>query len=196
MADSWLWGAGGAVTVLGIYTAVQFRPQKDGSHLQTEDRPLHVEEEALADISWIWTGHKTEIDFRDLARIWRRTPEVKEIPLPAPTYVHPDIQQFHTNWLGLPTMSREKREILEAILEILDRDGDCPSVVDKTRTEPDASYDGNVFAQLATITLRQHSLAVGREMARSMKHPVMIPDALVAGLGHDLGKIPANLATL
>lgn len=184
------------VTIVGIgcclgligYAAMQFRQTPKGKK---------GERRRLGEIAWLWTGRKqTVVDFRDLARIWRITPEVKNEPQPAPEYTHPEIREFHAKWLSLPTVKGEKKLVIENILSILDQKGDCPSVVQKNPNEAEKKYDKDVFALLAQVPLWQHSLAVAANLAGSMKQAVMIPDALIAGLGHDLGKIPSYQAAL
>jgi len=90
----------------------------------------------------------------------------------------------------------EKRLVIESILSILDQKGNCPSVVQKNQNEAERNYDKDVFALLSQVPLWQHSLTVAANLAGGMKQAVMIPDALIAGLGHDLGKIPSYQAAL
>ncbi len=175
---------GGACFVLVVYAGLQLLPQR--SQGTKKERRL------LGEIAWLWTGKTDDVvDFRDIARIWRITPEVREEPLPPPEYTREEIRQFHSRWVTLPTVKNEKKQIIENILSILDHKGACPSVVQRNKNEAENKYDKDVFEQLAQVPLWQHSLSVASNLADSMKQAVMIPDALLAGLGHDLGKIPA-----
>jgi len=175
---------GGVCLVLVVYAGLQLLPQRSQGTMK--------ERRLLGEIAWLWTGKSDDVvDFRDIARIWRITPEVREEPPPPPEYVKKEIRQFYSRWVTLPTVKGEKKQIIENILSTLDHKGDCPSVVQRNKDEAENKYDKDVFEQLAQVPLWQHSLSVASHLADSMKQAVMIPDALLAGLGHDLGKIPA-----
>jgi len=191
--DSLTLAVGGLATALGVYAFAQLRPSKRDSGDSDKTRQ---EEQTLANISSLWTGKETELDFRDIARIWRITPEAKAEPKSPPAYSHPEIQEFHSKWASHPVVKEGKKEVIEAILAILDREGDCPSVVQKNSSETERKYDPNVFDRLATIPLWRHSLEVATQLAGAMNQAMLIPDALIAGLGHDFGKIPAYQDTL
>lgn len=175
-------GCGGCL-VLIVYAGLQLLPQR--SQGSKKERRL------LGEIAWLWTAKVDVVDFREIAQIWRITPEVREEPPPPPEYTREEIRQFHSRWVTLPTVKGEKKQIIENILSILNHKGDCPSVVQRNKDEAENKYDKDVFEQLAQVPLWQHSLSVAGHLADSMKQAVMIPDALLAGLGHDLGKIPA-----
>jgi hypothetical protein len=191
--DSLTWAVGGLAAALGVYAVAQLRFSKSDSEDSDNARQ---EEQTLANISSLWTGKETELDFRDIARIWRTTPEAKAEPKPPPAYRHPEIQEFHSKWASHPVVKEEKKEVIEEILAILDREGDCPSVVQKNSSETERKYDPNVFDRLAAIPLWRHSLAVATQLAGAMNQAMLIPDALITGLGHDLGKIPSYQDTL
>ncbi|ORJ61307.1 HD domain-containing protein [Geothermobacter hydrogeniphilus] len=188
LSDLILLIGGGACLVLILYAAAQLLPQRS--------RGKKGERRLLGEIAWLWTGKGDVVDFREIARIWRITPEVRNEPQPPPEYAREEIRQFHARWLTLPTVQGEKRQVIEGILSILDSQGNCPSVVQRNKNEAEAKYDKDVFALLAKVPLWQHSLAVAGHLAGGMKQAVMVPDALIAGLGHDLGKIPAYQDTL
>lgn len=186
--DVLTWGAGGLAVALAAYAAAQLRSAKDRIG---DDDNLHSEEQTLAEVARLWTGNETELDFRDIARLWRTTPEARAEPKPPPTYRHPEIREFHAQWVTHPVVKEEKKAIIEGILAILDREGDCPSVVRKNSSEAEKKYDQTVYDRLATIPLWRHSLDVAGHLAGAMTQAMLIPDALISGLGHDLGKIPA-----
>lgn len=147
------------------------------------------ERKTLADVSRIWVGNKEVLDFVEIARIWRITPETREAQS-APEYQREEIAAFHAKWVQRPVVKGEKKAVIEGILSILDQHGDCPSVVKRNGNEDEKKYDSNVFAKLGTVPLWRHSLDVAGNLAGRMKQAIMIPDALITGLGHDLGKIP------
>lgn len=148
------------------------------------------EKKTLADVSRIWVGKKEVLDFREIARIWRITPVTGQAESP-PDYRHPEIAAFHARWVRRPVVKGEKKSVIEGILSLLDQHGDCPSVVQRNGNEAEKKYDPSVFDKLATVPLWRHSLEVAGNLAGKMKQTIMLPDALIAGLGHDLGKIPS-----
>lgn len=80
-----------------------------------------------------------------------------------------------------------------SILEILDREGDCPSVVSQDRYKD--YYPSQFFEILKKVTLRAHSVNVARQMLKLLKkeyldYENLIPKALIVSFGHDLGKSP------
>ena len=153
------------------------------------------EEKTLADISRMWTGKREVLDFREIAKIWRNTPETgKEQAVPE--YHRKEILAFHREWVQRSVVKGEKKAVIENILSLLDQHGDCPSVVQRNDKEAEKKYDRSVFDKLATVPLWRHSLDVAGNLARRMRQPIMLPDALIAGLGHDLGKIPGYQDTL
>lgn len=148
------------------------------------------EKKTLADVSSIWVGKKEILDFREIARIWRITPETREVQA-TPEYHRKEVAEFHAKWVQRPVVKSEKKAVIEGILSILDQHGDCPSVVQRNHSEAEKKYDRSVFDKLATVPLWRHSLDVAGNLAGRMKQAIMLPDALIAGLGHDLGKIPS-----
>lgn len=179
------WSAVGVAALLAAYALAQFRPGKK------RPAPQREEERTLAEVSRLWTGEVPEVDFKEIARIWRTTPEARAEPKPPPVFRHPEVQAFHARWLAHPVVKEVKREIIEALLVLLDREGDCPSVARKNAAEAEKRLDPNVFDRLAAIPLWRHSLEVAERLAASVNQAMLIPDALIAGLAHDLGKIPA-----
>ena len=175
--DTLTWGAGGLAVALAAYAVAQLRPKKDQAGA---DGKFPSEEQTLAEVARLWTGKETELDFREIARIWRTTPEARAEPKPPPTYRHPEIRQFHAQWVAHPVVKEEKKAVIEGILAILDREGDCPSVVRKNGSEAEKKYDQNVFDRLATIPLWRHSLDVAAHLAGAMTQAMLLPDALIA----------------
>lgn len=82
---------------------------------------------------------------------------------------------------------------IDSLLELLDRYGDCPSVV---KHDADREYQQvkNVYDLLSRITLLEHSLNVACEMVRNFRAntrdlEMILGKILVTSLGHDIGKI-------
>jgi hypothetical protein len=85
-------------------------------------------------------------------------------------------------------------EGIKRIVEILERYGDCPSIVD-TIADSEKKVASRVGDILSKVTLRDHTFNVVRIALRILKDtyhdPVgYVPAAIIAALGHDLGKIP------
>jgi len=86
-------------------------------------------------------------------------------------------------------------ELVYKLLELLDKHGDCPSVVLKQDSEGKALNPG-VVNHLTKVTLKQHTVHVVRfvldELKKVYQEPeIHIPRAVVMALAHDIGKIPA-----
>jgi len=94
--------------------------------------------------------------------------------------------------------SRGFLEPLNQILSILDRYGNCPSIVQKDRKSlqrVNNEIDSNGFGALSKISLLEHSLNTAAILIEDRKtgnidYKEMMGVMLIAGLGHDLGKIP------
>jgi hypothetical protein len=87
---------------------------------------------------------------------------------------------------------------VQEILTILDKEGDCPSVIDREYGATDPLIR-NYFTELAAVTLREHSLNVARESLHLLKqghsdYQMLLGRTLIAALGHDLGKLPSAQA--
>ena len=103
----------------------------------------------------------------------------------------PDLNAFYIeNIRDKAGFSPQVRQVAEGILETLDREGDCPSVVN-SHGEIEASLETGVYNRLARVTLREHALDTAKAMLRLVDPGPITPMAIIAALGHDLGKIPA-----
>ena len=82
---------------------------------------------------------------------------------------------------------------IRALLDLLDRYGDCPSVV---KVDGDTEYQQirNSYDLLSQISLLDHSLNVAEQMVQAVlkaRDPELLTGKImVAALGHDIGKIP------
>ena len=84
------------------------------------------------------------------------------------------------------------------ILRLLDREGQCPSVVD-VQGDVEAAWEQNTYQILAKTTLLDHSLNVAEQVVKLLSdHQAwhVIPDTMVAALGHDLGKLKSARGSL
>jgi len=152
------------------------------------------EKRRLDEICHIWEGDR--IPLAKLAVIWRdiedNQPEVKR---PKPKFTHPEIDAFFTRYVDQPIVKGRRRLVVEKLLIKLDLEGDCPSVVGRglaNKDEKETKYPKNSYDYLAKISLWKHSLNVAKQLISKLAYKVMIPDALIMALGHDIGKIPAQ----
>ena len=85
----------------------------------------------------------------------------------------------------------EHKTVCGRILQLLDREGGCPSVVD-LKNDVEGNWDENTFQLLGRTTLLDHSINVAEQVAQLLSDADdwhIIPDTMVAALGHDLGKL-------
>lgn len=148
------------------------------------------ERKNLSDASELWT--EKVLPLAKACVLWVEDEQEKK-PIPRPPFTRAEITDF---WIEIieprKTVSGTKRSVIAAILKMLDQDGDCASVV-RNPKHPDAEnkYSEDVFSLLATIPLWKHSLDVARAMVQRIGTETLAADAIICGLGHDLGKIPA-----
>jgi hypothetical protein len=185
--------AGGAASLLYVARIV-----RSGKSEVTPDQPRMT---TLAELSSIWTRDEDMeiIDLSELSKNWRNESPVPEAhpERPEPMYRHPEIKQFHKEMVeGKPFMIQNIRACIEELLELLDDEGDCPSVVKRNRKEAETGLASNVFDILAIIPLYRHSLNVAREIATLCTQRVVVPKAVIAALAHDLGKLPSYQESL
>ena len=153
---------------------------------------------ALEALSSIWARHKnTEISLEQLAGLWRnRTFRLAPSAAADPVFTHPDIQEFYDRYVKESIFSAAPPgDVIREVLLILDREGDCPSVVSDKSGE--GTLEKNTYDMLAGVPLYRHSLDVAEELIKAFKgSEAMLPTVLVTSLGHDIGKLPSYRKTL
>jgi CRISPR/Cas system-associated endonuclease Cas3-HD len=97
-------------------------------------------------------------------------------------YIRPNIVLFEEGKLF---------PVVNELINILTEDGICPSIVVN-----DHIFSNRVAKDLAKITLQQHSLNVAEKLIEMMDNYLKgieardtVPTAIIAALGHDIGKI-------
>ncbi len=101
-----------------------------------------------------------------------------------------ELEAFYAKHIrDMTVIPQQARKVIEGILEIMDREGGCPSVV-KAHGEAESLLEENAYSLLASVTLSRHTLNTAEEMLRLIDPGPMTPMAVIAALGHDLGKIP------
>ncbi len=157
-------------------------------------KPVHTI--GLAELSTLWTKNANQtkvIHISQLSPLWR---EISPVEAPGNEgFSHLRIREFAgklNNWPLFTNFPRQRSLCLQ-LLALLDREGECSSVV-KVNSDIESTWDKQTFTLLGQTSLRDHSLNVA-EMAiellvKAGAHHV-IPDTLVAALAHDLGKLPS-----
>ena len=182
-----------AVVLAGLAGAVLLRSR--------ESRPPDTREIALGELAACWTRspvHRT-VHIADLVHLWRdeRLAHVAVETLPV---AHPRAAAFLRQideWPFFRTCP-EQGAVCRQLVQLLDREGDCPSVVD-VRGDVEAAWEANIYRLLARTTLLDHSLDVADQVVCLLADNQawhVIPDTLVAALAHDLGKLPSARGTL
>jgi len=147
----------------------------------------------------IWRGReKIEVALESLARIWKTYEEVegeKGEDFLVLNFKNDDVLEFYVNYLrGKRWMSGVVRDVVLELLRLLDEKGSVSSVV-KRKGEA-YELDENSYALLSRVSLREHSLNVARLVLEGGVSGLYEPQAVVAALAHDLGKIPEFHASL
>lgn len=182
-----------AVVLAGLAGAVLLRSK--------ESRPPDTREIALGELAACWTQSpvRRTVHIADLVHLWReeRLARVEVEPL---AVAHPRAAAFLRQideWPFFRTC-HEQGAVCRQLVQLLDREGDCPSVVD-VRGDVEAAWEANTYRLLAQTTLLDHSLDVADQVVRLLADNQawhVIPDTLVAALAHDLGKLPSARGTL
>ncbi len=163
--------------------------REDSSEPTNEPCQEKVERRTLKQLSCDWIG---VIDFMEIAKIWREPESKKETPFPRPTFGHGEIDQFYSDMVERRyALKGARRSVVVKLLEILDKEGDCPSVVRMNPLEAEGKFPDDTFSMLATIPLYRHTLQVARKCASKIDQEIMLPDVLIVSLAHDIGKIPS-----
>lgn len=147
----------------------------------------------LRDLSILWTKDTTKtIHISELSPLWRED-QVENKFLATEQLRHPraiELVNKMDQWAFFEKFPNQKSVCMQ-ILRLLDQEGDCSSVVN-VQGDVEGTWDENTYRILGQTTLLDHSINVAEQVvdllaAQSAWH--VIPDALIAALGHDLGKL-------
>ena len=170
-----------------------------------EQEPSFLEQMTLSALSQRWVRPKTSTRIEgvkhisELAHLWRNEQVIAE-GIEKFELVHPRSRSFASQlrtWSFFNQAPGQRAVCLE-IVRLLDRDGQCPSVVD-VQGDVEAAWEQNTYQILAKTTLLDHSLNVAHQVVKLLsdnKAWHVIPDTLVAALGHDLGKLSSQRGSL
>jgi len=187
-ADAYLWITGTGLAMTGGACLWLFLGNKK------EEKPTVTaqgpERKLLSEASDLWT--EKVLPLSKASVLWVEEKQEKKA-VPRPNFAKAEITDF---WCDIVEAHKSiigaRKSAIAAILKMLDKEGDCPSVV-RNPKHPDAEnkFSEDVFSLLATIPLWKHTLDVARAMAQRVGTETLVADAVISGLGHDLGKIPA-----
>ncbi|MFH2122774.1 MAG: HD domain-containing protein [Pseudomonadota bacterium] len=138
---------------------------------------------------WLKRG---EVHIAELAPIWRE--EKVQVTTDKPCeFENRRIQAFYAEHVQKLRNASQQQLVCRNLLSLLDREGQCPSVVNAS-DDVEASWDSNTYTLLGKTNLLDHSLNVALQIIRLLQESNadhIVPDALVAALAHDLGKLPS-----
>lgn len=186
-----------SIPMLG-YSLVQLLP-KPGKEREVH-REVALEELAKRTVGWAAaSGDKRTIDILDLVKYWREPQDVLSEGYTLQVR-HKKVREFfnecvlHAYWFQDRNKLPHKAVIIQ-ILELLDSYHTAPSVMRNTavETDTDRSWDKKSFSVLSEVTLLEHSInacELGIAHLITTKQQHRIPDAMIALLAHDIGKLP------
>ena len=189
---------GGALVLVGVAGVLVLRGEE-------QDAPSFLEQMTLSTLSQRWVRPKsfTRIEgvkhISELAHLWRNERLIAE-GIEKSELVQPRSRSFASQlrtWSFFKQAPGQLAVCLE-IVRLLDREGQCPSVVD-VQGDVEAAWEQNTYQILAKTTLLDHSLNVAEQVVKLLSdHQAwhVIPDTMVAALGHDLGKIKSARGSL
>lgn len=153
-------------------------------------------ETTLEEISPLWTTpHQGVYKFSEISLIWRPREEDPVTPYVPPVFKNPKIKNFWQEVIEDRSIfdKTNTKKLIRDLLHILDKEGDCPSVVDKNRHDSNVNYKQHkmTFEILQKVSLVDHSLRVARLAAAEGIEAVLKPKAIITALAHDIGKIPS-----
>lgn len=152
----------------------------------------------LKELSRLWAKAREtgEIRIDDLAPIWREEKKSGTKNRKSYSFKNQKIADFFNTYIDQAPCFRKaplKKEVCYQILLLLEKEGGCPSVVNAA-DDVETSWDSNTYTLLGKTSLLDHTLNVALEAIKLLHKDDanhVIPDTLVAALGHDLGKIPS-----
>lgn len=166
--------------------------------IQKIERVISLEQ--LSDLWMKKNSNAIEIPLEVLTPIWR---EVEEEGGEEADIVlrHDRARKFWSRISKHFTRFPIHKQVCAHLMTILDKDGDCPSVVNKKSfvNDIESSWDSNSYSMLGMTKLIDHSINVAEhviDLLTDIEAQHVIPDGIVAALAHDIGKIPSLQAHL
>ncbi len=140
---------------------------------------------------WVKEGNK-EVHISELSPLWReiRHREEKNVSFDFEDIRAAALMEKIDHW-GWFKKFPLQRNVCGQILSLLEKENDCPSVVN-IQGDVEGGWDENTFQILSRTTLLHHSINVAEQVVQLLSENEawhVIPDTMVAALGHDLGKL-------
>ncbi|BHH83451.1 HD domain-containing protein [Desulforhopalus sp. 52FAK] len=152
----------------------------------------------LSKLAGIWAESKQtgQIHIKNIAPLWRKSTITEEERSEYLFKYSNTREWFQENISDQPWFNQAEAhtEICYQLLRMLESEDPCPSVVNPSN-DVEASWDTNTYNMLGRTSLLDHSLHVAEQtidllIAAEAHH--VIPDTMIAALGHDIGKLPTN----
>ena len=144
----------------------------------------------LEELSNLWLGEEVEIS--EASHLWREQRRQKTSLGPRPSFQHAEIDQFFSEMIEQRLyINGVRRDLIVWLLTLLDKEGDCPSVVRKHKDEAERIYSDDSYAMLETLPLYRHTLTVARNFIAKADQEALLADMILIALAHDIGKIPS-----
>ncbi len=162
-------------------------PEEEKTPAREDKKPITLKEEAKPSSPPPKTP-KIKPPEEEL-QLEKRSPYVKKI-----------LKEFYIPYRHSFDTQRATEGLL-LLVEFLDQEGDCPSIVRNSK-EPEERLLNKLASPFQKVSLKEHSLNVAREIVKlinpgltpesqnSFSEP-LIPEGVIIALGHDLGKIPS-----
>ncbi len=166
--------------------------------LLQKNKEVVRQEIALKNLSALWAKGRAsgELHISELAPIWRDEKNLAEFAGTKYLFKNIRVADFYSKQIEQAPWFRKaglQKDVCAQILQLLDNEGGCSSVVNAA-DDVEASWDSNTYTLLGKTSLLDHTLNVAQESIKLLleadaRH--VIPDTLIAALGHDLGKLPS-----
>jgi hypothetical protein len=134
-----------------------------------------------------------KVPYSELAKLWT-SESSSTIPAPPariPVFTNPGIIEFYSTAIeNKPYFANKQLDVILELLELLDRDGNCSSVVNKHNQEAEKPLPADTYKMLGAVPLCQHSINVARHIMQSAQNSPLTPKMVICALAHDIGKIP------
>ena len=138
---------------------------------------------------------RPQIMVENLASRWRE-PKVVEPEEEKPGKVRLRNKRAARLYKSLSKTNKKHLNVIARLLMLLDKDSGCSSIVSPQATQDqETSWDTKTCRELGGITLLDHTLNVTELVIAKLKEENanhMMPDAVVAALGHDIGKLSSE----
>lgn len=163
-----------------------------GGEPMSEKVELSEQRVTYARLSQLWRdGEVRKVKFDDLSKIWRPEQEKVEEKKREVNFTRPFVAKFYVEYIrGKGFFQGPTHDAVLDILELLDAEGHCGSVVRQNEKEPEKIYDVDTYNTLARVPLYRHSINVAVAAMNMVTTPSIAPKAVIAALAHDLGKLP------